>query len=211
MSNWSESIFAYWLAGGPLLFPIAIVSFAIWGYFARSRANLTGMLRDGKQIEEAWNQAQATGGLHTLQAQLLPFSGPLACVLRTTLEDIRLGASPRAAFTAREDELLQQVRHDFVLLAALTAVAPLLGLLGTVVGMIHTFNAVAAVAGDTGSRVAGGISQALITTQFGLIVALPGVFGLAALQRRSRHLQVLVAECRTHALLRIANSRTRRL
>jgi len=87
-----------------------------------------------------------------------------------------------------------------VVLAALTAVAPLLGLLGTVVGMIQTFDAVAAGGGDTGTRVAAGISQALITTQFGLVVAVPGVFGLSRLQRMLRGAQVLMAECRSHVL-----------
>jgi len=81
-------------------------------------------------------------------------------------------------------------------LTALTAVAPLLGLLGTVVGMIETFEAVSTVGGTTGSRVASGISQALITTQFGLIVAVPGVFGVANLRRLLGHVETRVADCR---------------
>ena len=47
---------------------------------------------------------------------------------------------------------------------------------------------------------AAGISQALITTQFGLIVAVPGVFGLARLQRMVRNAQIVMAKCRSHAL-----------
>lgn len=91
-------------------------------------------------------------------------------------------------------------RRDLVVLAALTAVAPLLGLLGTVIGMIKTFEAVAGSTGDTASHVASGISQALMTTQFGLAVAIPGVFGLARLERLYRQVRVHLAQYPTRLL-----------
>jgi biopolymer transport protein ExbB len=102
--------------------------------------------------------------------------------LARVLDDIASGAHPRESFHTREAECMEGLRRDIVILSALTAVAPLLGLLGTVRGMIGTFGAVAQVAGDTGTEVAGGISQALITTQFGLLVALPGVFSVSRLK-----------------------------
>ena len=75
--------------------------------------------------------------------------------------------------------------RNFVIVAALTATAPLLGLLGTVLGMIRTFR-VSDVFGEMSANIAGGISEALITTQLGLIIAIPGVFGLAVLKRYRR-------------------------
>jgi biopolymer transport protein ExbB len=87
-------------------------------------------------------------------------------------------------------------RKDELLLSAFTASAPLLGLLGTVMGMMNTFDAVASVSGDTGSQVANGISSALITTQFGLVIALPGVFGIAHVQKKIRRLESRFAQCR---------------
>ena len=56
------------------------------------------------------------------------------------------------------------------------AVAPLLGLLGTVVGMIVTFQALTLFGTGDPKLMAGGISQALVTTMLGLIVAIPLVF-----------------------------------
>ena len=53
------------------------------------------------------------------------------------------------------------------------AVAPLLGLLGTVIGMIETFQAITLFGTGDPKQMAGGISQALITTMLGLIVAAP--------------------------------------
>ena len=58
----------------------------------------------------------------------------------------------------------------------IVAAAPLIGLLGTVIGMIETFDSLASASlfSQTGG-IAGGISQALFTTQFGLVVAVPGL------------------------------------
>ena len=53
------------------------------------------------------------------------------------------------------------------------AVAPLLGLLGTVIGMIETFQAITLFGTGDPKQMAGGISQALVTTMLGLIVAAP--------------------------------------
>ena len=53
------------------------------------------------------------------------------------------------------------------------AVAPLLGLLGTVIGMIETFQAITLFGTGDPKQMAGGISQALITTMLGLMVAAP--------------------------------------
>ncbi|MCB0422961.1 MAG: MotA/TolQ/ExbB proton channel family protein [Bdellovibrionales bacterium] len=67
-------------------------------------------------------------------------------------------------------------RFSFVLSTAVL-LAPLLGLLGTVIGMIETFASLSNsdLYSSTGG-IAGGISQALVTTQFGLVVAIPGIF-----------------------------------
>lgn len=75
--------------------------------------------------------------------------------------------------------------HRFtVFLAIIAAVAPLMGLLGTVVGMINTFQAITLFGTGDPQTMAGGISQALITTVLGLIVAVPAVLLHAAVQAR---------------------------
>ncbi len=71
----------------------------------------------------------------------------------------------------------------------LAAVAPLLGLLGTVMGMIGTFDAIARFGASDARAFAAGISEALITTQFGLIVAIPGLFMGNLIRRRVLTLQ----------------------
>ncbi|MCX7722336.1 MAG: MotA/TolQ/ExbB proton channel family protein [Verrucomicrobiae bacterium] len=69
-------------------------------------------------------------------------------------------------------------------LALSAAAAPLLGLLGTVTGMINTFNMITIFGAGDPKTLAGGISEALITTEFGLIVAIPSLLLHAVLTRR---------------------------
>ena len=57
----------------------------------------------------------------------------------------------------------------------LAAVAPLLGLLGTVTGMITTFDVISEFGTGNARALASGISEALVTTQSGLVVAVPGM------------------------------------
>ncbi len=66
------------------------------------------------------------------------------------------------------------------------AVAPLLGLLGTVTGMINTFNRIKIFGTGDAKSLSGGISEALITTEFGLIVAIPSLLLYAILSRKAK-------------------------
>ena len=76
----------------------------------------------------------------------------------------------------------EMVAHDLRFMAALVAAAPLLGLLGTVIGMMDTFHAAAGEAAQDAGALADGIGKALVTTQAGLAAAIPG--GLAMLHLR---------------------------
>lgn len=73
-------------------------------------------------------------------------------------------------------------------IALLATVAPLLGLLGTVSGMVTTFSVIAEFGTGNARALASGISEALITTQTGLVVAVPGLFLASFLLRRSNFL-----------------------
>jgi len=74
---------------------------------------------------------------------------------------------------------------DTKTIGILANVAPLLGLLGTVGGMISTFAVIAQFGTGNAKALASGISEALITTQTGLIVAVPGMFLANYLQRKA--------------------------
>lgn len=75
----------------------------------------------------------------------------------------------------------------------LSAIAPLLGLLGTVVGMMETFDVITVFGTGNARAMAGGISVALITTQTGLMVSIPGLYMGGWLRRRSQNLKSRIA------------------
>lgn len=68
---------------------------------------------------------------------------------------------------------LPRLEHFLSTIGVLAAVAPLLGLLGTVTGMINTFHMITIFGNSSPGLMAGGISQALITTATGLVIAIP--------------------------------------
>ncbi|BBO85464.1 biopolymer transporter ExbB [Desulfosarcina ovata subsp. sediminis] len=78
-----------------------------------------------------------------------------------------------------------RIRRFLPLIAVLAATAPLLGLLGTVTGMIATFDVIAIFGTGNAKALSGGISKALITTQSGLLVGIPGLFMSRLLMRRA--------------------------
>ncbi len=95
------------------------------------------------------------------------------------------------AFAEEESEL----RRYQTLITTIVLAAPLMGLLGTVVGMIETFDSLGDLSLFSQSGgIAGGISQALFTTQMGLAVAIPGLVVNGMLQRKQRELLLELAQ-----------------
>lgn len=93
----------------------------------------------------------------------------------------------RKRFVAVRSARLPRINQRIVMLGVAVAAAPLLGLLGTVLGMLETFRAIGESSGNTLARMSHGISEALITTEVGLIIAVTGFFGLYLVrQRRNR-------------------------
>jgi len=86
------------------------------------------------------------------------------------------------------------LQRGLALLKLLAAVAPLLGLLGTVTGMILTFQSISLFGTGDPKLMAGGISQALVTTVLGLVVAIPLLFSHTLLASRSRMLVQILDE-----------------
>ena len=91
----------------------------------------------------------------------------------------------------REDLLFSQLNNErhkvekyLDVISIVTAVAPLLGLLGTVSGMINTFKMLTVFGSGDPAAISGGISEALVTTELGLIVAIPSLVINALLSRK---------------------------
>ncbi len=112
---------------------------------------------------------------------------PVAEVLPAVLD--ALGAGFDVAEEVLFERLIpvrQQLRSLLSFISVTAAVAPLLGLLGTVSGLIKTFSVIAVEGTGEAQSISGGISEALITTLFGLIVAIPSFMIHALLIRKAK-------------------------
>jgi len=115
----------------------------------------------------------------------------------------RMGARPPRERTAgllpapdalqRRQEIVDLVRQQRIALGAMIAAAPLLGLLGTVSGMMKTFDSLSAKAGSQSMEgLARGISEVLVATESGLLVALPALlFVWLAHREMQKHVRQL--------------------
>lgn len=200
MNTGTAGLVSYWTAGGAVMIPLGAVCFLIWRRFLRSRLDLSAELREAAAVENAVPVALRTGSWKGAADALAAEGGPLTRRFAAALADAASGAAPSNALLACEESEMKRLGEGTGMLSALTVTAPLLGLLGTVIGMVQTFRAVGGT-GDLTSGVAEGISRALITTQFGLIVAIPGVFGAVHVRRLLRQARVRLARCRVLILI----------
>lgn len=98
--------------------------------------------------------------------------------------------SPRAHLEEAWNPLYEELGRFSLVVKVIVVIAPLAGLLGTVGGMIETFDALGEMSlFRQGGGIAGGIAQALISTQMGLAVAIPGLLMGEVLRRRQTNLE----------------------
>lgn len=150
---------------------------------------------------EAWHSGQGPRAQELLAASPSPLAAVMAGAMQA-LDDPRLGDTQlrerveRAALDA-----LEGTRAHLRTLEVIGSVAPLLGLLGTVLGMIDAFQALEA-AGDRvePALLSAGIWQALITTAAGLTIAIPAIALLSYFERRIERLQRAMESALTQLL-----------
>lgn len=146
----------------------------------------------------AWSQGNMPGVIQAAESQPSVLASAILVLARHP------HFSPTEASTIVGDEVSRLMRKHLQRaypLAIVATLSPLLGLLGTVTGMIDAFEVVA-IAGSLGdaSLLAGGIAKALITTAFGLIVAIPAL-GLYHYFRGKTHELAMEAEEEVEQLL----------
>ena len=175
----SGSLLATLLSGGILMVPLIGCSFALVVFGIERAVNLrTGRVVPRMFVDRFIEQLQA--GDFSRQQALAACDSSGSPVARVFAAAVRRWGRPaveieQAAIDACEREIVHLRRYRRVFNGVAT-IAPLLGLLGTVFGLIRSFNDVAA-AGAMGrpDMLAGGFGEALITTAMGLLVAIPAM------------------------------------
>jgi biopolymer transport protein ExbB len=133
-------------------------------------------------------------------------SGPTPAIARAALEHFPRGAAAigEAASSARIVHR-QSLEKNLAYLGTAGNIAPFIGLLGTVIGIISAFHELSLNTAGGASTVMGAISEALVTTALGLMVAIPAVSTYNAFQRRIKALMG-DADSVVHAILSISES-----
>ncbi len=163
---WDETGFMRWPLSACVLIGFVVI---IWKFVDLTRKSLAtrkilaevdGLLAENR-MDEAMEAASAS-------------SAPAARILYAGMERADEG-SERVNKAIENEGLIQlsKLEKGLVVLATLTNVAPLLGFLGTVIGMIIAFQSIEAAGEVEATLVAGGIKVALLTTAAGLVIAIP--------------------------------------
>jgi biopolymer transport protein ExbB len=171
--------------GGPVAALLLLVSmYAAFIFFYRLQILRRASGSLGKILEQIRVDLLA-GSVRSAIADARRSDTPAARVVVAGLERVQLG--PEAVQAAlNQASLLEEERvgRGLSTLSTVAQVAPMLGLLGTVFGMIRTFSVFSSVAQPTPTQLAGGISEALVTTAAGLIVAVLAHLGHSTLARQ---------------------------
>jgi biopolymer transport protein ExbB len=161
-------------AGGWLMIPIILcsvlaIAIIIERFWTLSAARITPKY----VLAQVWTWIK-NNQLDSGKLRELRMSSPLGQILATGLVNSKYG---RAAMIESIEQTAAQVVHDMErylnTLGTIAAITPLLGLLGTVVGMIRVFSEIMLQGTGNANALAGGISEALISTAAGLSVAIP--------------------------------------
>ena len=175
----AESALDLLVKGGIVMIPIAVCSIVVVAVavdrFIRLRRNRVAPPGLARGLRDILRQPQKP-----LESALEHLDdhppGPLADVLRAGVHQIPQG--PAAVEKAVDDAAAREaarMQRSLRPLSAVAQLAPLLGLLGTIYGMITAFQAAAAAGVGKGEQLASGIYEALLTTAAGLTVAIPAV------------------------------------
>ncbi len=179
----------YLQTGGAVMLPLVLVSLVMWLLIMDRALFFRRLHRRNMSFQIAWEHVRVNRMPDPDQ-----YGGVISMLVARFIA-VRSGDGVLDRYIL--DETVARInRHmcDYLaVIGVLAAAAPLLGLLGTVTGMITTFDVLAVYGTGNAQAMAGGISEALITTQTGLLVAIPGFYMQGFLNRRARSLQQRIA------------------
>lgn len=180
--------FEYLKLGGWVMIPLAVCSFFLWLMITERVMEFNELWSRDLTVEDA---------VRAVEGERVDSSGN---GLRARLvQEFLAGRSGQPELDRRilrhaAYKLERSLTKSLAVISVLAAVSPVMGLLGTVLGMIETFNVISSYGTGNAKALAGGVSVALVTTQAGLLVAIPGVFVSGVLWRRSKRLKVRLQE-----------------
>ena len=178
-------------AGGPVMWPIIALSITAAAIVLERLWSLQPARIIPPELHDKVWKLVAAGQLSDRHIEAIAQNSPLGKVLAAGLSNRH---RPREWVKEAIEDTGRHVAHELErflnLLGTIAAVSPLMGLLGTVIGIIAAFNAITHDGVGDPKVLSGGIGQALITTAAGLVVAIPSLMGYRYLRGRVDELVV---------------------
>lgn len=182
-------------AGGWMMLPIILSSIAATAIVAERLWTLRrSRIAPPQLLGQVWKQIKDKK-LNSQALKELKANSPLGEILAAGLVNSKHGREiMKECIEESAGRVIHELERYLNALGTIAAMAPLLGLLGTVFGMIQIFSAFMGEGMANAPVLAGGISKALVTTASGLIVAIPSVFFHRYLLRRVDELVVAMEQ-----------------
>ncbi|MBW2477215.1 MAG: MotA/TolQ/ExbB proton channel family protein [Deltaproteobacteria bacterium] len=181
--------------GGYLMFPIALCSILALGIFLERLWTFARVRREARELAHQVEPLVAKQRVDEAVTTCHQADTPLAAIF---LSALRVAGRSRDRIKAVVVETGRReaapLNRFMGLLATIATISPLLGLLGTVLGMIRAFNVIATQGMGTPATLGGGISEALITTAAGMTVAIPVILAHRYLTSRVEQLVLEMEE-----------------
>jgi biopolymer transport protein ExbB len=179
-----ERIWDIWTSGGWVMVPLFLLAVLLYGQAFQLLLYVRRTRLDEATEMHWWDWVR-----NPEKAE-----GRVGEVIQYTQTDVSSAKQVRNRFDEIRAALLALIERRARFVTTLVAAAPLLGLLGTVLGMLQTFYGLATSSGtESAGVIASGISEALVTTQTGLTIALPGLFLVMIIQRQRHRLEARIA------------------
>lgn len=195
-------MWAIFVKGGPVMIPLAVLSVIAVAVTIEKLISLRNARVIQGEIVSCIESIRTPADIPLAVKICERFDTPFANIVRAGL--LEAGKPAHIVRQAMEDTGRREVKRlerFMVLLETAAAAGPLLGLLGTVTGMIEVFSVISVSGvGQTG-MLSGGIAEALITTVFGLIIGIPALIAYNLLDARVDGLVIRI-DTYSHGLLR---------
>lgn len=160
--------------GGIFMWPLLVCSVLGLALLCERLLALQSARLGDPKFPDAIVDALDDAGPHAALRLCTDRTDAMAAIFRAGLERAELGAAAvEKAMEARAAIEASGLQRGIAWIATISNIAPLFGFLGTVSGMIHAFEAIASAEQVSAKIVASGIAEALITTEAGLLIAIP--------------------------------------
>ena len=175
-----------WLAGGgPIMIPLFICSILALAVILERAINIRKDRIIRPELVDVINAIKGPGDVKIILARCNAIKGPFSNIIEHAVTNNHLSREEKILdIQAAGRQEARRLERMLIVLEIIAVVAPLLGLLGTVLGMSQVFDVISEIGLGQTKAFSGGIAQALRTTIIGLSVAIPSLIAYSSFDRK---------------------------